>query len=221
VIAPAGGAEEASAFARAQRAIAAATRTGAPQGKGMTGRPPPGGAYPLAPGHGSAVAESRPVFRWRPQEGAESYRIQIRAVAGGAAQRFRVIGSGPWALPDTVAALERGAEYAWTVVPLPDGRAGPEERFRVLDGAALAELEAFLESLSASGVAPDGEGLFLVAAISAELGLLHDALAALEKLVATTPAAERDPVVDLLYARTLERLGRAGPTSSGPPPPAP
>ncbi|HSW30317.1 MAG TPA: hypothetical protein VLH75_12610 [Longimicrobiales bacterium] len=207
-IAPVGGEGSAEVYARAERTLAAAGQVRRPEAKSGVGRPPPAGAYPLAPAFGSAVASERPTFAWQPREGAEAYLLQIRPVAGGAPLRFQVAGAGPWTLPDSVAPLARGAEYAWTVVPVPGGRLAGEERFRVLDGAGLADLEALHASLAEAGVDPGSDGLLLVAMLSADLGLLHDALAALEGLVAGTPEDERDPVVDLLHAEVLEKLGR-------------
>jgi len=207
-IAPVGGEGAAEVYARAERALAAAGQATRPDAKSGVGRPPPAGAYPLSPASGSAVVEERPAFAWQPQEGAETYLLQLRPTAGGAPLRFQVTGTGPWALPDTVAPLVRGAEYAWTVVALPGGRSAGEERFRVLDAAGLADLDALHASLREAGVDPEGDGLFLVAMLSADLGLFHDALAALEKLTAATSEAGRDPSVDLLHALVLERLGR-------------
>ncbi len=207
-IAPVGGEGAAEVYARAERALAAAAQATRPEARTGVGRPPPVGAYPLSPAAGSAVAAERPTFLWQAQEGAEAYLLQLRPAAGGAPLRFHVAGAGPWTLPDTVAALARGAEYAWTVIALPGGRSAGEERFRVLDAAGLADLEAFDASLAEAGVDREGEGLLLVAMLSADLGLLHDALAALEKLTAATPEVERDPAVDLLHAQVLERLGR-------------
>jgi len=207
-IAPVGGAGSAEVFARAERTLTAAGQVRRPEAKSGVGRPPPAVAYPLAPAYGSAVVEARPTFAWQPQEGVATYVVQIRPLGGGTPMRFRIEGAGPWTLPDTVAALARGAEYAWTVVPMPGGRLAGEERFRVLDDAGLADLEALHASLREAEVDPEGDGLLLVAMLSADLGLHHDALSALERLVATTTEAERDPVVDLLHAQTLEKLGR-------------
>ena len=209
VVATVGGAGASEVYERMARAAASAERQNRPGAKSAVGRPPPAGAYPLAPAFGSAVVSDRPTFAWHPQEGAETYVVQIRLAAGGPPLRFPVTGAGPWTLPDTVAPLARGAEYAWTVAPLSGGRAGGEERFRVLDDEALADLTAFQASLVEAGVDPDGEGLLLVAVFTADLGLLHEAEAALERLIAATPEVERDPWVDLLHAQVLEKLGRS------------
>ena len=42
----------------------------------------------------------------------------------------------------------------------------------------------------------------------ADIGLLHEAGDALDRLMAGTSEAERDPVVDLLHAQVLGWLGR-------------
>lgn len=208
VVAAMGGAGAAEVFERVARTLAGAERLNPPEAKSAFGRPPPAGAYPLAPAFGSAVVGDRPTFAWQPQEGTDTYLVQIRPAAGGAPLRFTVPGAGPWELPDTVAPLTRGAEYVWTVVPLPGGRAAAEERFRVLDAEALASLTGFRTSLVEAGVDPDGDGLLVVAVVSADLGLLHEAEAALERLLAATPEAALDPSVGLLHAQVLEKLGR-------------
>lgn len=208
VVAPVGGAGAAEVYDRAARTLASAEAAQRPRTGGGVGRPPPAGAYPLAPAFGSATVAQRPTFTWQAQDGTEEYLLQIRPVTGGAPLRFRVGGAGPWTLPDTAAALERGAEYAWTVVALPGGRLAGEERFRVLDGESAAELTDFLAMLRDAGADPEGDGLLIAAMYYADLGLLHEAEAALGRLATQTDAAGRDPAVDLLHAQVLERLGR-------------
>lgn len=208
VVAGVGGAGAAEIYERASRSMASAARQGRPAPEGGIGRPPPVGAYPLRPVFGSAVLAERPSFTWQGQDGAEEYLLQIRPLAGGAPLRFRVTGTGPWTLPDSVPGLARGAEYAWAVVTLPGGRMAGEERFRVLDADAADGVAAFLASLRDAGVDPQGDGLLVAAMVYADLGLLHDAAEALARLAAETDAAGRDPLVDLLHAQVLERLGR-------------
>jgi hypothetical protein len=207
-VAAVGGAGASEVHDRAARTLASAQRLERPQDAGGVGRPPPAVAYPLAPGFGSAVLAQRPTFSWQLQEGSERYLIQIRPAAGGAPVRFQVAEAGSWTLPGTAAPLERGGEYLWTVVALPGGRIAGEARFRVMDGDDVAAVAAFHAALAEAGVDPQGEGLLVAAMFYADIGLLHEAGAAMEMLVAGTPLAERDPVVDLLHAQILQALGR-------------
>lgn len=207
VVAPVGGAGAAEIYDRAARTLASAAGAERPRSDGAIGRPPPAGAYPLRPAFGSATVDVRPEFSWQGQDGAERYVLQIRPVAGGRPLRFEVAGSGPWALPDSVS-LERGAEYAWTVVPMPGGRMAGEERFRVLSAEDAGALEGFFAMLGEAGVDPEGDGLLVAAMTFADLGLLHEAEASLARLAELTPPEARDPSVDLLHAQVLERLGR-------------
>lgn len=209
VVAPVGGAGANEVYERAARTLAAAERQTLPEVKSGVGRPPPAVAYPLAPSAGTAVPGGRPTFAWQPQEGIQEYLVQIRPAAGGTPLRFRVTGAGPWALPDTVPPLARGSEFLWTVVALPGGRIAGEERFRVLDDAETAAVDAFHASLEEAGVDASGDGLLLAAIFYADVGMLHEAAAALDRLMADTSPDERDPVVDLLQAQVLEALGRA------------
>lgn len=207
-IGPVGGAGAAEVYQRAARTLASAEKQERPRPEAGVGRPPPAGAYPLEPAFGSATLAQRPTFAWQAQEGVEEYLLQVRRMDGGSPSRFQVRGSGPWTLPDTAAPLERGAEYAWTVVALPGGRLAGEERFRVLDDASAAEVTELLDMLRIAGLDPEGEGLLVLATVYADLGLLHEAEAALARIAAETTAAERDASVDLLHAQVLERLGR-------------
>lgn len=207
-VAPVGGAGAAEVYDRAARALAAAERLERPKESGGVGRPPPAVAYPLAPGFGSAVLAQHPTFSWQLQEGTESYLVQIRPAAGGAPIRFQVAEAGSWTMPDTAAPLQRGGEYLWTVVALPGGRIAGEARFRVMDDADVAAVAAFHAALEEAGVDPQGDGLLVAAMFYADIGLLHEAAAALERLMAETSESERDPVVDLLHAQVLGSLGR-------------
>jgi len=83
-----------------------------------------------------------------------------------------------------------------------------EERFRVLNADEADGVAGFLASLRDAGVDPQSDGLLVTAMVYADLGLLHEAADALARLTAETDAADRDPLVDLLYAQVLERLGR-------------
>ena len=207
-VAPVGGAGAAEVHDRAARAMAAAERLERPKESGGVGRPPPAVAYPLAPGFGSAVLAQHPTFAWQLQEGTERYLVQIRPAAGGAPIRFQVAEAGSWTLPDTAPPLQRGGAYLWTVVALPGGRIAGEARFRVMDAADVAAVAAFHAALDEAGVDPQGDGLLIAAMFYTDIGLLHEAGDALDRVVAGTSLEERDPVVDLLHAQVLASLGR-------------
>jgi len=201
----AGGSE---AFNRANRSLAQGETLDRPELLPGIQRPPPTGAFPLSPGAGTLVLSERPTFTWRPQEGAEGYLLQIRSLAGGPPVRISVPDEGPWTFPDTLGPLTRGGEYAWTVLPLPEGRLGTEQRFTVLGDEPRAALEGFLASLREAGMDPETDGLLLVAAYEADLGLFEAASRALQRLFQLPLGQERDSSVDLLHAHVLEHLGR-------------
>lgn len=209
---PGGGAS--ALHARAAQAAEAARRQERPRppgGKGPPGgqqRPPRAGTRALAPAGGATVLPIRPAFTWETLTRADAYVLQLRRVDGGPPLRFDLDDEGPFALPETTAALERGETYAWVVVPAANGRGGAEERFTVLDAEGAAAVEAFRASLAGAGIDPDGDGLFLAASFYLSLELVYEAEAALARLDAVVPASEQDAVVDLMRAGVFERLGR-------------
>lgn len=120
---------------------------------------------------GRAVESTRPVFRWSPLAGAESYVVTVTD-----ADLNEVVGSGPLQTTEwrTPAALERGRTYSWQVTARKDGREivspalpAPQAKFRVLEQAKARELERarreFPDSHLALGVLYARAGLFVEA----------------------------------------------------------
>jgi hypothetical protein len=98
----------------------------------------------------TAVVQQRPGFRWRELKGAVSYTVSVFD------QDFRLIAKSEpltktgWLIPQS---LDRGTTYSWQVTALKDGkevvspvRPAPEARFRVLDSAAVEEVERYRRS---------------------------------------------------------------------------
>lgn len=167
-------------FARALSTLAQAATADARSAGGRQGmiRPIPGEPTLVAPRNGLTVTGARPTFSWMPVDGVTEYTLQLRKVDGGRPARFEVAGT-EWTLPAGEAALEAGAEYAWTVAPK-GGRPTREQRFRVMgpeDGQALAET---LERIRSLGMDPQGDGLFLAAVVYRDMELWYDAASALE-----------------------------------------
>lgn len=194
---------------RAMSTLAQAAGSEARTSGGRQGmiRPIPGEPTLVAPRNGLLVSTSRPVFTWMPVEGATGYTIQLRRVDGGRPMRFATGNVTEWALPSDAADLEPGAEYAWTVAP-DAGRPTREQRFRVVDDQTREDVSSTLEELSALGVDPEDDGLFLVAVVYRDLDLLYDALAALGRLEEVADGALAADLY-LLKGEILNQVGRA------------
>lgn len=94
---------------------------------------------------GRVVESTRPVFRWSPLAGAESYVVTVTD-----ADLNEVVSSGPLQTTEwrTPRALEPGRTYSWQVTARKDGREivspalpAPQAKFRVLETAKARELE--------------------------------------------------------------------------------
>ncbi len=196
-------------FDRAIRTLAQAASSDARTAGGRQGmiRPIPGEPVLVAPRNGLMVATTRPTFRWMAVDGADGYTIQIRRVDGGRPVRFDTGVSSDWTLPADAPGLLPGATYAWTVAPSM-GRPTREQQFRVISGDEYSELEAGFAEVSAMGVDPMTDGLFLTAIIYRDLGLVYDAHAALKGL-ASAGAGEFTADLYLLEGEILNQLGRA------------
>jgi len=94
-----------------------------------------------------------------------------------------------WALPDSAADLEQGAEYQWTIFVggRRGGRALPPQNFRVIGLEESVDLEDYLEEISVFGLDPRGDGLFLTVVAYRDLGLFYEAREAMEAVEAGGP----------------------------------
>lgn len=207
VAAPQGGGN-ADMFERAMRTLAQAATADARTAGGRQGmiRPIPGEPVLVAPRNSLTVTATRPTFSWLPVDGATGYTIQIRRVdpPGDRPVRFQVGNETEWALPDSVAELTAGAEYAWTVAPI-RGRPTREQRFHVIDPTGRSELESYLDQVTEMGLDPQGDGLFLTAMIFRDMDLFYDANDALQVMEGS---GDMSAELYLLKGEILNYLGR-------------
>jgi predicted anti-sigma-YlaC factor YlaD len=131
------------------------------------------------------VASDRPLLRWQPLAGAESYRVEITDPEAN----YREVATSPalsateWRVNHS---LERGRVYTWQVVALKGGEEvkapspdAPEAKFKVLERAKLNELERAKKNYA-------GQRLIL-GLLYAQAGLLDEAERELRALVAANP----------------------------------
>lgn len=191
-------------FARAMSTLAQAASADARSAGGRQGmiRPIPGEPVLVAPRNGLTVTGTRPSFSWMAVDGAAGYTIQIRNTSGGAPMRFQVTGT-EWTLPDTEAPLQAGAVYAWTVAPTA-GRPTREQRFKVIGSEDQEVLTTTLNEISAMGLDPMGDGLFLTAVVFRDLELYYDAARALEGV---EKAGDMSADLYLLKGEIMNTLG--------------
>ena len=196
-------------FARALSTLAQAATTDARNAGGRQGmiRPIPGEPVLVAPRNGLTVTSARPTFSWMAVEGATGYTIQVRRVdpAGERPMRFQLGNQTEWTLPDSVAELTPGGEYAWTVAPM-RGRPTREQRFHVIDPSVQTELQGYLDQVVDMGLDPQGDGLFLTAVIYRDMDLFYEAEDALERL---EEAGDLSAELYLLKGEILNYLGRS------------
>ncbi len=195
-------------FDRAMRTLALAASADARTAGGRQGmiRPIPGEPALVAPRNSLLVTGTRPTFSWTAVEGATAYIVQLRDVdaAGVRPMRVQVGNVTEWTLPDTIAELTPGNEYAWTVAPT-TGRPTGEQHFRVLDRTGRLELEGYIEQVTDMGLDPEGDGLFLTAMILRDMNLFYDAAAAIDKVEAS---GDMSADLYLLKGEILNQLGR-------------
>ena len=176
-------------FERALATLAQAAGTDATTGgrQGMI-RPIPGQTALVSPRNALNVASPRPTFTWTATPG-QSYDIMLRQLEGGRPVVYEVGTDTVWALPDSAADLERGAEYQWTIFVggRRGGRALPPQDFRVIGLEESVDLKDYLEEISVFGLDPRGDGLFLTVVAYRDLGLFYEAREAMEAVEAGGP----------------------------------
>ena len=176
-------------FDRALATLAQAAGTDATTGgrQGMI-RPIPGQTALVSPRNALNVASPRPRFTWTATPG-QTYDLMLRKVDGGRPVVYEVGADTAWALPDSVADLDQGATYQWTlfVGGRRTGRALPPQDFRVIGLEESVELEDYLDEIAVFGLDPRGDGLFLTVVAFREMGLFYEAREALEDVEATGP----------------------------------
>jgi hypothetical protein len=171
-------------FDRAIATLAQAVNTNTSTGgrQGMI-RPIPGQTSLVAPRNDLKVASARPTFSWTATPG-QSYDLMLRRIEGGRPMLYEVGADTTWTLPDSVADLEAGAAYQWTVFVggRRGGRAMQPQDFRVIDVVEAVELEDYLEDIEVFGLDPRGDGLFLTVIAYRDMELFYEARDALHEV---------------------------------------
>ena len=201
------GAEPSNAFTRAMTTIAQAAATDATMGgrQGMI-RPIPGQTKIIAPRNALTVQSERPTFTWTASPG-KTYDVMVRKVEGGRPIIFEVGSDTTWTLPDSEEALESGATYAWTVFVggRNGGRPQPQQEFRIIDFDESLELTQFMDEITAFGLDPMSDGLFLTVIALRDLDLFYDAGEAINGI---EQQGSMDADLYMLKGEILATLGR-------------
>jgi hypothetical protein len=163
-----------------------------PNRQGMI-RPIQGEPTLLAPRNLVKVADLHPTFSWQKLDDASSYTIQIRRLEpfAGKPERFAAGNNTSWTYPADATPLMPGGIYEWTVAA-GSGRPATVQRFRVIDGADFDRIAETLGMLSAAGIDPLGDGLFLTALAYRDAGLMYEANHMLDRLQADGAPAGRE-----------------------------
>jgi hypothetical protein len=175
-----------------------------PNRQGMI-RPVPGQAAPIAPRNDVAVLDVRPTFMWFAVPEATSYTVQLQRtdLTGARPMRWDVDPDTTWSYPSEEPALVPGASYRWTVAA--GGRAAASESFRVISSAEFEQLSTAFAELTASGVDPASDGLFVAALRYRDAGLFYEAERALARLAGNGSGSGR--AFHLLRGEVFDRLG--------------
>ncbi|MFV2007812.1 MAG: hypothetical protein ACC667_10215, partial [Longimicrobiales bacterium] len=203
---PEGGAQT-SVLSRTVRVLASAATTdarGNPNRQGMI-RGIPGEPTLISPRNGLKIKSTRPTFTWYTVGGATGYTLQVRRIGGGF-ERYQTGPDTVWTLPDSVEALEPGAEYRWTVATRPSGRPTTEQPFTVIGAEAGETVTSDLALLAEVGLDPATDGLFLAAVVYRDADLLYEAEDALSALEAG--GAPLSASIYLLRGEIFDALGR-------------
>src|SRR5207253_624791 len=95
--------------------------------------------------------------------------------------RFQAGGDTTFVIPES-APLVRGAMYEWAVAPTSGGRVSEPQRFQVASEKDFTTISARLKEITAAGLDPAADGLFLAALSYRNAGLFYEARRALDKL---------------------------------------
>lgn len=175
-----------------------------PNRQGMI-RPIAGEPVPVAPRNRVTVIDVRPTFVWYRVPGASGYTVQIRRIEpeGGRPERFEAGTDTSWTYPLSASPLMPGATYEWTVGAAGD-RVAQMQRFRVISGDEFNQVANAMRELTADGIDPQTDGLFLSALTYRDAGLFYEAERALEKLAG---AGGSGRMFHLLRAEVLDAIG--------------
>jgi hypothetical protein len=176
-----------------------------PNRQGMI-RPVAGEATPISPRNMVKVADLHPTFSWQKIEDATSYIVQIRRVEPfpGKPERFTTTGITSWTYPAEATPLVPGGLYEWTVASAA-GRPATMQRFRIVSAEDLSRVALTFKELTAAGIDPLGDGLFLTALAYRDAGLMYDASRMLDRIEHGGAAGGRE--FYLLRGEVLDALG--------------
>ena len=136
---------------------------------------------------GEVIDSTQPELQWTPVKGATRYRIILAEVASGEEQHVEI--TGPSWMPATP--LREGAVYEWEVYALGPDEAElakapvpplPQARFRILTAEARHDMEQARAGFRDSPL--------LLGLAAAEVGLLREAAAQFQRLVAEQPKSQ-------------------------------
>ena len=176
-----------------------------PNRQGMI-RPIAGEPTPIAPRNLVKVADLHPTFSWNKVDGATGYTVQIRRLEpfAGKPERFQAGSATSWTYPADATPLIPGGVYEWTVASS-GGRPASVQRFRVVNAEDFSKIATTLAELTAAGIDPLGDGLFLTTLAYRDAGLMYDASKLLERLESS--GAPRGREFYLLRGEVLDALG--------------
>ncbi|MBI4545208.1 MAG: hypothetical protein HY703_08440 [Gemmatimonadetes bacterium] len=187
-----------------------------PNRQGMI-RPIAGAAVPVSPRNRINVLDVRPTFLWFRIPEAAGYTVQIRraetkppltddpADTAWKPVRYDVGADTTWTLPGSENPLVPGAFYEWTVAAADGGRVAEPQRFRIISAPEYTALARSLGGISAMGLDPAGDGLFMAALAYRDAGLFYEADRALNRLEAAGAGTGR--AFHLLRGEVYDALG--------------
>jgi Putative zinc-finger len=120
---------------------------------------------------GKVILTDRPVFRWSPLNGAQTYVVEVYDEKFQLAAASMRLTTNSWTAP---LPLQRGAIYSWQVKAIKDGQEfiaprppAPQARFRILEQTKSEELERIGRNYGSSHLA--------MALLYVQAGLLDEA----------------------------------------------
>jgi hypothetical protein len=176
-----------------------------PNRQGMI-RPVAGEATPISPRNSVKVADLHPTFSWQKIEDATSYTVQVRRIEpfAGKPERFVTGAANVWTYPADATPLVPGGVYEWTVASAA-GRPASMQRFRIASAEDFSRVALTLGELSAAGIDPLEDGLFLTALAYRDAGLMYEASRFLDRLERGGATGGRE--FYLLRGEVLDALG--------------
>jgi hypothetical protein len=210
--------QSAGLFSRTVQTLSVVATTDArahPNRQGMI-RPIAGSAVPVSPRNHIKVLSVRPTLVWFRIPEAPGYVVQVRRVDAACTTgspetrpaqckpvRYQAGADTSFNVPEKEP-LARGGAYEWAVAPTSGGRVSEVQRFQVAGEKDQSAIDAELKEMTAAGINPTTDGLFLSALAYRSAGLFYDAKRALDRLPA---AAANGKAYHQLRGEVLDALG--------------